>query len=103
VYDDMARMAETAKVPESRDDLGLAAEALADALARNGIERIDVEPDTAFDARAHKIAAVEPTTDAAADRTVAGVVRPGFAWADGTVVRVPEVTVRRHTPAPQSA
>jgi molecular chaperone GrpE (heat shock protein) len=99
VFDDIGQMALTAKLPESREDLGMAAEALADALARNGIERANVEIGAAFDARAHKIAAIEETTDAAADRTVARVVRLGFAWADGTVIRIPDVAVLRHTPA----
>jgi|GEM_PF-3216581 molecular chaperone GrpE (heat shock protein) len=98
VLDDVAQMAQTAKVPESQTDLGLVADALMDALARNGIVQTVIEHGAPFDARAHRIAVVEPTADAAADRTVARVVRPGFTWADGGVIRLAEVAVFRHSP-----
>jgi molecular chaperone GrpE (heat shock protein) len=103
VFDDIGQMASTASVPESGRDLGLAAEALADALARNGIERTPIEPGAAFNPQVHRIARVESTDDPAGDRTVAQEVRPGFAWADGTVIRFPEVAVLRHVPAPSNA
>lgn len=103
VLDDVAQMAQTAKSPESGQDLALVAEALTDALERNGIVATPVEPGAPFDARAHRIAFVEPTPEATADRTVARVVRPGFSWADGSVVRLADVAVYRHTPVSQPA
>jgi molecular chaperone GrpE (heat shock protein) len=101
VLDDATQMAQTAKVPESREDLALVAEALTDALERNGVLAGAVEPGAPFDARAHRIALVEATPDPAADRTVARVVRPGFSWADGSVIRLTDVAVFRHTPDSQ--
>src|SRR4051794_12917601 len=101
VLDDVTQMAQIAKSPESRGDLALVADALTDALERNGVLAGAVEPGTAFDARAHRIALVEATPDPAADRTVARVVRPGFSWADGSVIRLTDVAVFRHTPDPQ--
>ena len=101
VFDDIAQMAQTAKVPESRHDLGMVAEALSDALERNGITSTTVEAGTPFDPRAHRIAQVEEAAHAAADRTVARVVRPGFTWTDGSVVRLTDVAVFRHNPVSQ--
>lgn len=103
VLDDIGQMARTAKAPESREDLAMVAESLIDALARNGIDRVDVDPGAPFNARAHKIAAIEDTADPAADRTVAYVVRPGFAWSDGTTIRIADVAVLRHAPVETAA
>jgi molecular chaperone GrpE (heat shock protein) len=50
-----------------------------------------------FDASRHTGTRRIPTTDAAADGTVAGTIRVGFARADGSVVRVAEVEVHRLT------
>jgi hypothetical protein len=48
-----------------------------------------------FDASRHTGARRIPTTDASADGTIASTIRAGFARADGSVVRVAEVEVRR--------
>lgn len=98
VFDDVSHMAATTKDPAARNDLVIVADALADALARNGIDAVDVAPGEPFDAKRHKIAAIEDIVDADADRTVVRVVRPGFVWADGDIVRVSDVAVYKHTP-----
>ncbi|HEX5189552.1 MAG TPA: nucleotide exchange factor GrpE [Streptosporangiaceae bacterium] len=48
-----------------------------------------------FDASRHTGARRMPTTDSAADGTIAGTIKPGFARADGSIVRVAEVEVHR--------
>ena len=98
VFDDVNQMAATATEEAARKDLSLVAESLADALALNGVEAVFIEPGVPFDGRSHKIATIEPTDDPDADRTVARVVRPGFAWADGDAVRVSDVAVCKYTP-----
>jgi molecular chaperone GrpE (heat shock protein) len=97
VFDDVSQMAATAEDPAGRHDLGIVAEALADALARNGVDALAADVGEPFEARKHKIAAIETTTDPGADRTVARVVRPGFAWSDGEAVRVSDVAVFKYT------
>lgn len=104
VYDDVSRMAVTSEEPSTRRDLGMIAEALVDALAGNGIDLVSAEEGERFEPGRHKVAEVEPTLDADADRTIARVVRPGFAWSDGTVVRVSDVVVLRYeAPAADAA
>jgi molecular chaperone GrpE (heat shock protein) len=101
VFDDVSQMASTATEPSARTDLELVADALADALARNGIDPDAVIVGEPLDGRRHKIAVIEPSPDVDADRTVARVVRPGFVWSDGEVIRVSDVAVFKHTPAEQ--
>jgi hypothetical protein len=48
-----------------------------------------------FDASRHTGARRIPTTDSAADGTIAGTIKPGFARADGSIVRVADVEVHR--------
>jgi hypothetical protein len=48
-----------------------------------------------FDASRHTGARRIPTTDRAADGTIAGTIKPGFARGDGSIVRVAEVEVHR--------
>lgn len=103
VFDDVGQMAAMTEDASARRDLTIVAEALVDVLARSGIEVAAVAVGDPFQSRAHKIIAVEPTPEPAADRTVARVVRPGFEWVDGGVVRVSEVAVFKHTPAPVPA
>ncbi len=100
VFDDVSQMASTTEDPAARSDLGIVADALADALARNGVEPVIVDVGEAFTASRHKIVSIEQTADAEGDRTVARVVRPGFAWSDGQVVRVSHVAVFKHAPTP---
>ena len=66
------------------------------ALARAGIDVVDVAPGTAFDRSEHHAIDVTPTDDRALDGLVAGTVRPGYR--DGrTLLREPEVAVYRCT------
>jgi molecular chaperone GrpE (heat shock protein) len=97
VFDDVNQMAATAAEESTRNDLSLVADALADALARNGVDSVVVEPGVPFDGRGHKIAMIEQTGDPEADRTVARVTRSGFVWSDGEVVRVSDVAVYKYT------
>lgn len=103
VYDDVTRMAETAADSSSGGDLQLAAEAMTDALERSGVERLMIAPGEPFDAKRHKVTAIDPATDPEAERTVSRVVRTGFAWSDGELVRVSEVAVFKYTPPAQQA
>jgi molecular chaperone GrpE (heat shock protein) len=96
VLDDVNQMAATAAEEAARNDLSLVADALTDALARNGVDAVLVEPGVPFDGRRHKIATIEETNDPGADRTVARITRPGFAWSDGEIVRVSDVAVYKH-------
>ncbi len=102
VFDDLRHMAATAADPAGQRDLTLAADALSDALERNGVGVSSIEVGEVFDPKRHKIASVRSTADADANRTVSEVTRPGFAWSDGTVVRVAEVVVFKHDPAASS-
>lgn len=103
VYDDVSRMALAGEDQAAQRDLGIVAEALADALERNGVERMPVGPEERFEPGRHKVVEVEATPDAEADRTIARVVRPGFVWPDGSVVRVSDVAVRKHEATPDGA
>ncbi|HEV2789856.1 MAG TPA: nucleotide exchange factor GrpE [Solirubrobacterales bacterium] len=93
--DDLERMRDVAT--ESVEDLRMVHEGLLDILARNGIERLGTEHGEPFDPRAHNVAGTEPTTDEQLDRAVAAVVRPGFRWESGEVIRVAEVRAYRFT------
>lgn len=107
VLDDVQRMADTASDDSARSDLKLIAEALVDALDRNGIEVVPVEPGEPFEARRHKVIQVEATADASADRTVARILRPGFAWSEGDALRAAQIVAYKYsgptTEAPESA
>ena len=66
------------------------------ALARAGVDVVDVAPGTAFDRSEHHAIDVTPTDDRALDGLVAETVRPGYR--DGrTLLREPEVAVYRCT------
>lgn len=66
-----------------------------------GVSVYDPQPGEKFDPTRHTGVARVPTGDAAADGTVARRLRPGFARADGSILRVAEVEVLRYT-APAS-
>jgi molecular chaperone GrpE (heat shock protein) len=83
-----------------RDPLHIGVEQIVDALARNGIERTPVDAGDAFDPRLHKVVAVAAAESADAHRTVADVLKSGFAWDDGAPIRAADVRVFKHTPAP---
>jgi molecular chaperone GrpE (heat shock protein) len=91
--DDMERM--RAAGDGSAEDLALVHESLLDVLARNGVEAFEPEQGEPFDSGAHAAAAAESTEDEQLDRTVAEVVRRGFRWDSGEVIRVAEVRAYR--------
>lgn len=91
--DDLERM--RAVATDSADDLAMVQESLLDILRRNGVQRLEPEQGERFDPRAHSAAGAEPTADEQLDRTVAEVVRPGFRWESGEVIRVVEVRAYR--------
>lgn len=92
--DDVERM--RAVAGESAGDLALVEKGLLDILARNGIEKFGVERGEAFDSRLHAAAGVDRTEEEQLDRTVAEVVRGGFRWDSGDVIRVAEVRAYRY-------
>ena len=92
--DDVERM--RAVAGESEGDLALVEKGLLDILARNGIEKFEVEQGEAFDPQLHAAAGVDRTEDEQLDRTVAEVVRRGFRWDSGEVIRVAEVRAYRY-------
>jgi molecular chaperone GrpE len=91
--DDLERM--RAVAAESSGDLTMVHDTLLDILARNGIQRFEADRGEPFDPRAHSAAGTEPTEDEQLHRTVAAVVRPGFRWDSGEVIRVAEVRAYR--------
>lgn len=92
--DDVERM--RAVAGESAGDLALVEKGLLDILARNGIEKFGVEQGEAFDPRLHAAAGIDRTEEEQLDRTVAEVVRSGFRWESGDVIRVAEVRAYRY-------
>jgi molecular chaperone GrpE (heat shock protein) len=92
LYDDVGRMRDSA---EEEGDLRIVRETLADALVRNGV--VPFEPDRGddFDSHTHSVVGVEATVDEGLDRTVAEVVKQGFRWESGEVIRVAEVRAYR--------
>jgi molecular chaperone GrpE (heat shock protein) len=91
--DDLERM--RAVGDGSAADLTLVQESLLDILARNGIERFAPDRGESFDSRVHAAAGVDPTDDEELDKTVAEVVRHGFRWESGEVIRVAEIRAYR--------
>jgi molecular chaperone GrpE len=93
--DDLERMRSVAV--ESASDLAVIHESLLDILARNGIEVFSPPPGERFDPRVHSVSGTEATDDERLDKTVAEVVRNGFRWGSGEVVRVAEIRAYRAT------
>jgi molecular chaperone GrpE (heat shock protein) len=73
--------------------------ALLDALARNGVTSFMPEVGDQFEPKLHSVAGVIDTSEIELNRSIAEVVRAGFRWDDGQLVRVADVRVRRHIPA----
>ena len=70
-----------------------------DVLYRHGVEPFSAQVGERFDARSQRVLAAVPIDDAERDHTIANVVRIGFKK-ETRVVRMMEVEVYRHTPAP---
>ena len=66
-------------------------ERVRDNVARNGVVGFEPDQGVEFDPRAHSVGAIEITTEKGLDRIVAGVVKQGFRWDSGEVIRVAEV------------
>jgi molecular chaperone GrpE (heat shock protein) len=96
LHDDIGRIAGEA---EPVEDLKLMQTSLLDALARNGIVAVRPPVGEQFDPKYHSAAGVIKAEDASLDRSIAEVIRLGFQWEDGPVIRVAEVRVYKHTPA----
>ena len=94
LYDDLGRMC---AVATDSADLAMVQQSLFDVLARNGVQRFEAEQGEPFDSRTHSAAGAESTADEQLDRTVAEVVRPGFRWDSGEVIRVVEVRAYRYS------
>jgi molecular chaperone GrpE (heat shock protein) len=94
LYDDVSRMRDGA---EDDRDLVVVQSGLADTLARNGVIAFGPDHGAEFDPRLHSVATTEATPEEGLDRTVAGVVKQGFKWDSGEVIRVAEVTAYRFT------
>ncbi len=97
LHDDVGRM--RAVAGEGDDDLRVVQESLLDTLARNGVEAYAPGNGEEFDPRLHAAAGTEPTTDESLDKTVVEIVRWGFQWESGDVIRVAEVRAYRYRDA----
>lgn len=97
LHDDVGRMREAAG--ENGDDLRVAQESLIDTLARNGVEVYAPGHGEVFDPRLHAAAGTEPTAEESLDKTVVEIVRRGFRWDSGDVIRVAEVRAYRYRDA----
>ncbi len=93
LHDDLERI--IAVDPGSQDTV-LIRDALADALARNGITQFAPGENDSFDSALHAAVGAEPTDDPQSDRTICAVRRAGFRREDGSIVRVADVTVRKY-------
>jgi molecular chaperone GrpE (heat shock protein) len=96
LHDDVGRLAE-ASTDESKRDLDVVHVSLLDVLARTGITSFEPELDAQFDPKLHNAAGVVATGDTASERRIAEVVRTGFHWEDGQILRVADVTVFKYT------
>ncbi|MGH9157366.1 MAG: nucleotide exchange factor GrpE [Acidimicrobiales bacterium] len=100
VHDDIVRLERgNDEADPASGDLSLVRRQLLGVLSRAGLERFDIAGGTAFDPSRHQGVGVVDTQDADADAVVAAMIRCGFAWADGRVLRPAEVTVQRFRPA----
>lgn len=93
LHDDLGRMRDSV---EDDGDLRIVQHSLADTLARNGVVAFEPDRGEEFDSRAHSAAGVEDTVEEGLNRTVAAVVKQGFRWESGEVIRVAEVTAYRY-------
>lgn len=101
LHDDVGRMREA--LGEQDGDLLLVAQSLLEILERNGVEQFAPERGEPFDAQLHAAVGSEPTDDEALDRTVSEVLRQGFRWGSGELIRVAEVRAYRFRDAAESA
>lgn len=91
--DDLERMLAVAS--ESAADLTMVQESLVDLLARNGVQRFGPEQGEPFDPQLHTAAGTDPTDREELDKAIAEVVRSGYRWESGEVIRAAEVRAYR--------
>jgi molecular chaperone GrpE (heat shock protein) len=96
LHDDVGRLVE-ASTDESKRDLNVVQVSLLDVLVRAGIMSFEPDLDAQFDPKLHNAAGIVATGDAASERRIADVVRTGFHWEDGQILRVADVTVFKYT------
>jgi molecular chaperone GrpE len=102
LHDDIGRIRKAAG--EGDTDLRMVQDSLLDTLSRNGVEPFVPGQGESFDSRLHAAAGVVPTEDESLDRAVEEVVRRGFRWDSGEVIRVAEVRAYRYqSSAPDSS
>ncbi len=101
LHDDVGRLREA--VGEQDGDLRLIHETLVELLERNGVASFAPQPGEPFDPQLHAAAGTEPTGDEALDRSVSDVLRGGFRWDSGEVIRVAEVRAYRYRDASEGA
>jgi molecular chaperone GrpE (heat shock protein) len=95
LHDDIGRLAQEDTGDGSRD-LNVVKVSLLDALARNGVIASSPQSGESFDPKLHSASGILPADEEAADRTIAEVVRVGFHWEDGQVVRAADVRVFKY-------
>jgi molecular chaperone GrpE (heat shock protein) len=97
LHDDVGRMREA--LGEQDGDLALVQQSLLEILERNGVELFAPERGEPFDPQVHAAASSEQTDDEALDRSVSEVLRQGFRWGSGELIRVAEVRAYRYRDA----
>jgi molecular chaperone GrpE (heat shock protein) len=104
LHDDVGRMREAAGEPNGEsDDIRLVQESLLDVLARNGVEPFAPGEGEPLDPRLHAVAGTEPIAEEPLDKSVAAIVKRGFRWDSGDVIRVAEIRAYRYQGASQDA
>lgn len=101
LHDDIGRMREA--LGEQDGDLLILEQSLLEILERNGVELFAPERGEPFDPQLHAAAGSEPTADETLDRSVSEVLRRGFRWATGELIRAAEVRAYRFRDAAESA
>lgn len=94
VYDDSLRM--EADGSDQASDLGLLRGALLEALRRSGVEDFAPDAGDAVDPSTHNVVGVDATDSSDVDKSVSELVRTGFRWESGGLVRPAEVRAYRY-------
>lgn len=102
LHDDVLRLA--AEGDEATADLGIVREALLEAMRRSGVGEFQPDRGAAVDPAVHSVVGVDATEDPDLDKRVSEVVRVGFRWEEGLLVRAAEVRAHRYrAPEPRQA
>ncbi len=95
LHDDIGRLANAGETDASQD-LKVVQISLLDSLARAGVLDYTPAVGESFDPKLHSATGVVATEDEASDRTIAEVIRIGFRWEDGQVLRAADATVFKY-------